>query len=54
MVFGYKGKQVRDNMHSFDVITAIETFFHDPRPGEAYNIGGGRANTAAGSSEVSG
>jgi CDP-paratose 2-epimerase len=44
-VFGYKGKQVRDNIHSFDVVRAAEQFFLNPRPGEVYNIGGGRENS---------
>lgn len=44
-VYGYKGKQVRDNIHSFDVIRAVEEFAADPRPGEVYNLGGGRANS---------
>jgi CDP-paratose 2-epimerase len=44
-VFGYKGKQVRDNIHSFDVVRAAEEFFRHPRPGEVYNIGGGRENS---------
>ena len=44
-VFGYKGKQVRDNLHSFDVVRAIEEFAHHPRAGEVYNLGGGRANS---------
>lgn len=44
-VFGYKGKQVRDNIHSHDVVAAIEAFAESPRPGEVYNIGGGRANS---------
>jgi CDP-paratose 2-epimerase len=44
-VFGYKGKQVRDNIHSFDVVRAAEEFFLNPRPGEVYNIGGGRENS---------
>jgi CDP-paratose 2-epimerase len=44
-VFGYKGKQVRDNIHSYDVVRAAEEFFLNPRPGEAYNIGGGRENS---------
>jgi CDP-paratose 2-epimerase len=43
-VFGYKGKQVRDNIHSHDVVRAIEEFAANPRPGEVYNLGGGRAN----------
>lgn len=46
-VFGYKGKQVRDNIHSFDVVRAVEEFFLNPRPGEVYNIGGGRDNSVS-------
>lgn len=41
-VFGYKGKQVRDNIHSSDLIRAFDHFFREPRIGEVYNIGGGR------------
>ena len=41
-VFGYKGKQVRDNIHSFDLIQAFDAFYEAPRFGEVYNIGGGR------------
>lgn len=41
-VFGYKGKQVRDNIHSSDLISAFDEFFKEPRSGEVYNIGGGR------------
>lgn len=41
-VFGYKGKQVRDNIHSYDLIQAFEHFYRNPRSGEVYNIGGGR------------
>lgn len=41
-VFGYNGKQVRDNIHSFDLIQAFDCFFEDPRVGEVYNIGGSR------------
>jgi len=44
-VFGYKGKQVRDNIHSFDVVRAVEEFARKPHPGEVYNLGGGRANS---------
>lgn len=44
-VFGYRGKQVRDNIHSYDVIRAMEEFAAAPRPGEVYNLGGGRANS---------
>lgn len=41
-VFGYKGKQVRDNLHSSDLIHAFDRFFQSPRAGEVYNIGGSR------------
>jgi CDP-paratose 2-epimerase len=41
-VFGYRGKQVRDNIHSADLINAFEHFFRAPRSAEVYNIGGGR------------
>ncbi len=41
-VFGYKGKQVRDNIHSYDLIQAFDAFFNAPRSAEIYNIGGGR------------
>jgi CDP-paratose 2-epimerase len=41
-VFGYEGKQVRDNIHSTDLINAFDQFFRNPRVGEVYNIGGGR------------
>ena len=41
-IFGYKGKQVRDNIHSNDLIRAFWYFFQKPRVGEVYNIGGGR------------
>ena len=40
-VFGYKGKQVRDNIHSYDLVQAFWRFFSAPRGGEVYNIGGG-------------
>jgi CDP-paratose 2-epimerase len=46
-VFGYKGKQVRDNIHSCDVVSAMEAFAANPRPGEVYNLGGGRANSVS-------
>ena len=42
VVFGYSGKQVRDNIHSFDLVNAFWHFFEAPRAGEIYNIGGGR------------
>jgi len=41
-VLGYKGKQVRDNIHSFDLVNAFWHFFRKPRVGQVYNIGGGR------------
>ena len=41
-IYGYKGKQVRDNIHSFDLVNAFYHYFQDPRCGEVYNIGGGR------------
>lgn len=44
-VFGYKGKQVRDNIHSWDVANFIYHFLKAPRIGEVYNLGGGRKNS---------
>ncbi len=41
-VFGYKGKQVRDNIHSQDLVNAFDHFYRAPRIAEVYNIGGGR------------
>ena len=41
-IFGYKGKQVRDNIHSHDLVTALYAFYENPRPGAVYNIGGSR------------
>jgi len=46
-VFGYKGKQVRDNIHSHDLITAFYEFYKNPRTGEVYNIGGGRESNCS-------
>jgi CDP-paratose 2-epimerase len=46
-VFGYKGKQVRDQIHSRDVVLAIDAFFRSPRPGAVYNLGGGKANSVS-------
>ncbi|MDD2733604.1 MAG: NAD-dependent epimerase/dehydratase family protein [Desulfuromonadaceae bacterium] len=46
-VFGYKGKQVRDNIHSVDVARFIHAFYDSPRCGEVYNIGGGKANSCS-------
>jgi len=41
-LIGYKGKQVRDNLHSFDLVNSFWQFFKKPTRGEVYNIGGGR------------
>ncbi|MCE6988943.1 NAD-dependent epimerase/dehydratase family protein [Dyadobacter sp. CY323] len=41
-IFGYKGKQVRDNIHSHDLVNMFWHFYQNPRPGEVYNAGGGR------------
>jgi CDP-paratose 2-epimerase len=46
-VYGYKGKQVRDNIHSHDVARFIEEFLKAPRVAEVYNIGGGRDNSCS-------
>jgi CDP-paratose 2-epimerase len=46
-IYGYKGKQVRDNIHSFDVCTAIMAFAEQPRPAAVYNLGGGRDNSVS-------
>lgn len=46
-IFGYKGKQVRDNIHSYDVARFIHAFHQKPRSGEVYNLGGGRANSVS-------
>lgn len=46
-IFGYKGKQVRDQIHSHDVINAFWHFAQNPRPGEVYNLGGGKGNAAS-------
>jgi CDP-paratose 2-epimerase len=46
-IFGYKGKQVRDNIHSYDVARFIEEFIKEPRVAEVYNIGGGKENTCS-------
>lgn len=44
---GHLGKQVRDNIHSYDVATAIEAIYRQPGVGEVYNIGGGRENSCS-------
>jgi CDP-paratose 2-epimerase len=46
-VLGYKGKQVRDNIHSYDLVNAIHHIYQDPRAGEVYNIGGGRLSNCS-------
>jgi CDP-paratose 2-epimerase len=46
-IFGYKGKQVRDNIHSFDVLTACLAFYEAPRRAAVYNLGGGRTNSTS-------
>lgn len=46
-IFGYKGKQVRDNIHSLDVARFMFEFSQAPRPGEVYNLGGGRGNSCS-------
>lgn len=46
-IFGYKGKQVRDNIHSFDVANFIHEFMKSPRTGEVYNLGGGKNNSCS-------
>ncbi len=46
-VFGYGGKQVRDNIHSADLVAAFEAFHRAPRPAAVYNIGGGRPSNCS-------
>ena len=46
-VFGYKGKQVRDNIHSWDLVNMFWHFHQNPKPGEVYNAGGGRDNSTS-------
>jgi CDP-paratose 2-epimerase len=46
-IFGYKGKQVRDNIHSLDVARAIHAFIEQPQSGAVFNIGGGRENSVS-------
>jgi CDP-paratose 2-epimerase len=46
-IYGYKGKQVRDNIHSLDVARFIQAFYENPRCAEVYNIGGGRTNSCS-------
>jgi CDP-paratose 2-epimerase len=44
-IFGYKGKQVRDNIHAFDLVEMFLEFHKNPRTGAVYNVGGGRENS---------
>ena len=44
-IFGYKGKQVRDNIHSYDLVNAFWNYHKNPRPAAVYNMGGGRENS---------
>ncbi len=46
-IFGYKGKQVRDQIHSYDVVTLFYAFYQNPHCGEVYNLGGGKGNSAS-------
>lgn len=46
-VYGYKGKQVRDNIHSYDIACFMDEFIKAPRVGEVYNLGGGKNNTCS-------
>ncbi|MBD3379747.1 MAG: NAD-dependent epimerase/dehydratase family protein [Candidatus Omnitrophica bacterium] len=46
-IYGYKGKQVRDNIHSLDIARFVEFFIEDPRPGAVYNLGGGKKNSCS-------
>jgi len=46
-IYGYKGKQVRDQIHACDVVNAFWNFAQRPRPGEVYNLGGGKENAAS-------
>jgi CDP-paratose 2-epimerase len=46
-IYGYKGKQVRDNIHSEDVARFIFAFYQNPRSGEVYNLGGGKDNSCS-------
>lgn len=46
-IFGYKGKQVRDQIHSADVVSLFDAFIANPRPGAVYNLGGGKGNSVS-------
>jgi CDP-paratose 2-epimerase len=47
VIHGYKGKQVRDNLHSSDLVSAFWSYFERPRPGAVYNMGGGRRSNCS-------
>lgn len=46
-IYGYKGKQVRDNIHPFDICTLVDAFFENPQAAAVYNLGGGRENSVS-------
>ncbi|MEI6523518.1 MAG: NAD-dependent epimerase/dehydratase family protein [Bacteroidota bacterium] len=46
-IYGYKGKQVRDNIHAYDIVRFMEFFVSNPKNGEVYNLGGGKKNTCS-------
>ena len=46
-IFGYKGKQVRDNIHSWDLVNMFWHYHQNPKPGAVYNAGGGRENSTS-------
>lgn len=46
-IYGYKGKQVRDNIHSYDIVRFMDYFIQSPRAGEVYNLGGGKQNSCS-------
>ena len=46
-IFGFKGKQVRDNIHSWDVASFVQGFIQKPKVAEVYNLGGGRLNSVS-------
>ena len=47
VIYGYKGKQVRDNIHSNDIVKLIDIMIQDPMSGEVFNLGGGRDNSVS-------
>ncbi|MEI2703300.1 MAG: NAD-dependent epimerase/dehydratase family protein [Baekduia sp.] len=46
-IFGYKGKQVRDNIHAYDVVRAFQAFHENPKAAAVYNLGGGRSSNVS-------